>query len=216
MSKINSWEELVNDGENYGGADLSPLQKILVESIKNRTILKIQDRFLFSKTGEVGPDHGVGLAKLIANFEPLKEIESLIVTHNDLGPEGVAILSESPVLTRVNDLHLGSSQLKDEGARIIAQSGQWKNLTYLNLECNGIGPEGARALANSPHLKKLTSLNLVDNRLGDEGVMSVVESDIVNHLTYLHLGGNRLKNPTTKKAVKESLRLAHIKTLKIF
>tara|TARA_B100000686_G_C16781190_1_gene971993 strand:- start:1697 stop:2347 length:651 start_codon:yes stop_codon:yes gene_type:complete len=216
MAKINSWEELVNDGENYGKADLSPLEKILVESIKNRTILKIQDRFLFSKTGEVDPDHGVRLAELIANFEPLKEIESLILTHNDLGPEGVAILSESPVLTQINDLHLGSSQLKDEGARILAQSGQWENLSYLNLECNGIGLEGARALANSPHLRKLTSLNLVDNRLGDEGVMTVVESEIVSCLTYLHLGGNRLKNSATKKNVQESPRLAHIKTLKIF
>ena len=37
--KIKSWEELVNDGGNYGGADFSPMEKLLIESIKNKTIL---------------------------------------------------------------------------------------------------------------------------------------------------------------------------------
>ena len=183
MAKIKNWEELVNDGENYGKMELSPVEKVLVESIKNRTILKIQDRFVFSKTGEVEREHGSNLARLMANFKPLQDIESLIVTHNDLGPESLSILSESPVLTKVNDLHLGSNQLGDEGAKILAESGQWRNLTYLNLECNGIGSDGAQALSKSPHLGKLTSLNLVDNRLGDEGVMAIVESGLVNQLT---------------------------------
>ena len=82
--KIKNWEELVNDGANYGGveANYTPTEKILVESIKNKTVLKIQDGFLFSKTGEISdPDHVKNLAQLIAHFEPLKDINSFIITH---------------------------------------------------------------------------------------------------------------------------------------
>ena len=214
--KIKNWEDLVNDGDNYGGEDYSPLEKLLIESIKNKTILKIQDSFLFFKTGEQDPAHGKNLAELIARFNPLKDITSLIVAHNGLGPDAVETLSESPILTRIEYLHLGSNRLGDEGAKVIAQSKRWENLNYLNLECNNIGLEGPRALAASPYLKQLTSLNLVDNRMGDEGVLAIARSPLVEHLDYLHLGGNRLKDPSTKNSVKESLQLAHIQTIKIF
>ena len=212
--KIKNWEELVNDGDNYGGTDYSPMEKLLIESIKNKNILKVQDSFLFSKSGEQDPDHGKKLTDLIACFKPLKDITSLIITHNGLGPDAMETLSNSPLLNGIEYLHLGSNRLADEGAKIIAQSRQWEQVYYLNLECNSIGIEGAQALAESPFLKRLTSLNLVDNRMGDAGVLAIAQSPLVANLEYLHLGGNRLKDPRTKKTVKESL--LHIPTLKIF
>ncbi|MFQ5445122.1 MAG: hypothetical protein ACE5EK_10960, partial [Nitrospinales bacterium] len=121
--KVKSWEELVNDGENYGAPEkeLTPTEKIIVESIKDKKILKIQDSFAFSKRGDAaGPEHGKQLAEIIANFEYLNGITSLIITHNHLGPEGMRILSESPYLTQVEYLHLGSNHLGDEGAKILA------------------------------------------------------------------------------------------------
>lgn len=214
--KNKNWEALINDGDNYGGVDYSPIERLLIESIKNKTILKIQDGFMFSKNGELDPNHGKNLAELIASFEPLKGITSLIITHNGLGPDAVTIFSEAPILACVDYLHLGSNRLGDEGAKIIAQSPLWENLKYLNLECNGIGPQGARVLASSPYLKKLTSLSLVDNRMGDVGVLTIAKSSLVTYLDYLHLGGNRLKDPATKSAIKELSQLNHIQTLKIF
>ncbi|MFQ5444396.1 MAG: hypothetical protein ACE5EK_07255, partial [Nitrospinales bacterium] len=76
MKKTINWEALVNDGENYGdlGANLSPQEKIIFEAIKDQTVLKIQDSYAFSKTGQVTADHGKELAALIANFEPAKKI----------------------------------------------------------------------------------------------------------------------------------------------
>ena len=139
--KIKNWEELINDGENYGDAEgqFSAIEKIIFESIKDKKLLKIQDSYAFSKTGhQKNSDHGKQLAELIANFEPLKEITSLIITHNDLGPEGIKVLAGSRVLPKVEYLHLGSNNLGNEGTKILAQSELFSQVKTLNLECNGI------------------------------------------------------------------------------
>lgn len=216
--KIKNWEELVNDGENYGGTNenLTPEQKIVFESIKNKTVLKIQDAYAFSRTGKISEDHGRVLATLIANFEALKNITTIIITHNRLGSEGIKILAQSKLLPKVDYLHLGSNDLGSEGAKIIAQSELFSEVKTLNLECNGITAEGARALAASPFLTQLTSLNLVDNRVGDEGALAIADSDTLSNLTYLHLGGNRVRSEDAKNALRTSKKLTCLETLKVF
>ena len=91
QNKIKNWEELCNDGENYGGEgkNLSPQEKILFESIKDKKVLKIQDAYLFSKTGKIEEGHGPKLCEMIANFQFIKTISSMILTHNHLGAEGI-------------------------------------------------------------------------------------------------------------------------------
>ena len=218
QDKLKNWEELCNDGENYGGEgqNLSPREKVLFENIKDKKVLKLQDAYLFSKTGKIEEDHGVNLAKLVANFPFIKSISSLIITHNQLGAEGVKILTESPYLPKISDLHLGSNNLGDEGAIIIAQSEIFAELVTLNLECNGITEKGAKALAESPVLKKVEYLNLVDNRAGDEGAFAIANSDSLSNLTYLHLGGNRVKSEEAKQALKNSPKLTKLEKLKVF
>ena len=89
-NKTKNWEELCNDGENYGGEgkNLSPKEKILFESIKDKKVLKIQDAYLFSKTGKIEENHGPDLAAMIANCQFIKTISSIILTHNHFGAEG--------------------------------------------------------------------------------------------------------------------------------
>ena len=218
QDKVKNWEELCNDGENYGGEgeNLSPKEKILFENIKDKKVLKIQDAYLFSKTGKIEDDHGKNLAKMIANFPFIKTISSMILTHNQLGPDGVAILAESAYLPKIVDLHLGSNNLGDEGAIIIAQSEVFSELVTLNLECNGITSKGIKALAQSSVLKKVKYLNLVDNRAGDEGALAIANSDNLGNLTYLHLGGNRVKSEEAKTALKNSPKLTKLEKLKVF
>jgi len=218
MKKELNWEALVNDGENYGGVnrELSPQEKIVFESIKDKKVLKIQDSYAFSKTGQVTADHGRELAALIANFEPVSQIATLILTHNHLGSEGVKILTQSQILPKITYLHLGSNHLGDEGVKIISLAELFSEVTTLNLECNGITAEGAKALAASPVFTKVTYLNLVDNRIGDEGALAIAGSDTFSNLTYLHLGGNRIKSAEVKRALKESPKLARLETLKVF
>ena len=133
--KLKNWEELCNDGENYGGEgkDLSPKEKILFESIKDKKVLKIQDAYLFSKTGKIEENHGPNLATMIANLHFIKTISSIILTHNHIGPEGIKILAASPFLPKIKDLHMGSNNLGDEGAKIIAESEGFSELVTLNL-----------------------------------------------------------------------------------
>ena len=218
QNKTKNWEELCNDGENYGGEgkNLSPKEKILFESIKDKKVLKIQDAYLFSKTGKIEEGHGPQLAEMIANFQFIKTISSVILTHNHLGAEGIKILAESQFLPKIKDLHLGSNNLGDEGAKIIAQAEVFSELVTLNLECNGITAEGAKALAQSSVLTKVEYLNLVDNRVGNEGALAIANSDNFSNLTYLHLGGNRVKSEETKAALKNSPKLSKLEKLKVF
>lgn len=219
--KFKNWEELINDGENYGGVNkeqFSPMEKAVFEAIKDKTVLKVQDSFVFSKTGHnaEGEDHPVELAKLIARFEHLKEITSIIITHNRLNAEALRIIVGSSILNNIDYLHLGSNNFGDEGAKIIAESPLFAKVLFLNLECNGIGPEGAKALATSTVLTQVTTLSLVDNRVGDAGALAIAQSDNLRNLTYLHLGGNHVKSEDVKQALRESPKLTQLKTLKVF
>lgn len=218
--KFKNWEEIINDGENYGGVEeqLAPMEKAVFEAIKDKKVLKVQDSFVFSKTGHNadGENHPIELAELIANFEHLKEVTSLIITHNRINAEALQIMVNSPILNNIDYLHLGSNNLGDEGAKIIAESPLFAKVHTLNLECNGIGPEGAKALATSTVLTQVTTLSLVDNRIGDEGALAIAQSDNLRNLTYLHLGGNRVKSEDVKQALRESPKLTQLKTLKVF
>lgn len=218
QNKIKNWEELANDGEQYGGANINftPNQKTIFECIRDKTVLKIQDKYVFSKSGQnLAENHGSELAALIAHFEPLKTITSLIITHNDLGVEGIRLLAESSVFGQVEYLHLGSNNLGDDGVKILSQSTIFAHIHTLNLECNKITAEGAKALADSV-FNKLTSLSLVDNRIGDAGAKFLAESDTLANLTYLHLGGNRIKSEEAREALRKSKKLTRLQTLKIF
>jgi len=216
--KLKNWEELVNDGEQYGDptSELTQEQKIIFENIKDQKVLKLQDAYDFVKRDEVTREHGINLAKIISDFELLNSIHTIIITHNNLGPEGIKILASSNSLPKVDYLHLGSNNLGDEGIEILASCDLFSEVKTLNLEQNGITERGAKALASSSVLTKLTSLNLVDNRIGDQGALAIADSGTLSNLIYLHLGGNRIKSETAKTALRESKKLTQLKTLKVF
>ena len=216
--KLKNWEELVNDGEQYGDikSELTPNQKIVFENIKDQKVLKLQDAYAFVKRDEVTREHGINLARLISDFELLNSIHTIIITHNNLGPEGIKILAASSSLPKVDYLHLGSNSLGDEGAEVLAACYLFSEVKTLNLEQNGITARGAEALATSPVLTKLTALNLVDNRVGDQGVLAIANSDTLSNLIYLHLGGNQIKSEEAKKALRESKKLTRLEKLKVF
>ncbi|MFQ5482999.1 MAG: hypothetical protein ACE5ER_09590 [Nitrospinaceae bacterium] len=212
------WEKLINDGSNYAGMgdQWSAEQKTLFECIKDRKVLKVQDAYAFSRQGKKEENHAVNLARLIADFEPMEKVTGLIITHNDLTPEALQILIDSPFIKDINYVQLGSNELGDEGVRILAQCEKFKNMHTLSLECNNIGPEGAKSLAASPFVTNLNYLSLVDNRVGDEGALAIANAEALSQLTYLHLGGNRIRSDATKQRVRESPKLANLKMLKIF
>ena len=218
VEKLKNWEELCNDGEQYGDptSELTKDQKIIFENIKDQKVLKIQDAYLFVKREEVTRAHGIHLASLVSDFEPLNSVHTIIITHNNLGPEGIKIIAESNSLPKVDYLHLGSNNLGDEGIEILASCDLFSEVKTINLEQNSITERGAKALATSSALTKLTSLNLVDNRIGDQGALAIANSDILSNLIYLHLGGNRVKSEATKIALRESKNLSQLKTLKVF
>jgi Ran GTPase-activating protein (RanGAP) involved in mRNA processing and transport len=218
VEKLKNWEELVNDGEQYGDptSELTQDQKAVFENIKDQKILKIQDAYAFIKRDEVTRSHGINLATLVSDFEPLSSVHTIIITHNNLGPEGVKIIAASSSLPKVDYLHLGSNNIGDEGLETLASCELFSEVKTLNLEQNGITERGAKALATSSAFTQLTSLNLVDNRIGDQGALAIANSDTLSNLIYLHLGGNQIKSEAAKGALRESKNLTQLKTLKVF
>ena len=50
--KPKNWEELVNDGEQYGDitSELTPNQKIIFENIKDQKVLKLDSSFDYARS----------------------------------------------------------------------------------------------------------------------------------------------------------------------
>ena len=83
----------------------------------------------------------------------------------------------------------------------------------------GLSIDEFNALVNTedPQLINLQRTSLIPVlRTGDEGALAIANSDTLSNLIYLHLGGNRIKSEKAKLALRESKKLTHLKTLKVF
>ncbi len=87
-------------------------------------------------------------------------LESLRLTYNNLGDEGLAALLNSPQVARLRDLDLQANGLTDATAHLLASSPHLGRLERLVLVANFLSVEGMRALAASPHLGALRALDV--------------------------------------------------------
>ncbi len=116
----------------------------------------------------------------------LRNLTTLDLCYNKLGPEGARALAASPHLRNLTTLDLWHNDLGAEGAQALAASPHLQHLTTLNLGLNDLGPEGARALAASPHLRNLTTLDLCYyNNIGPDGAQALARSPNLPNLTTL-------------------------------
>src|SRR5262249_5342007 len=86
------------------------------------------------------------------------QLTSLAFQGCNLTDAEIAVLANSPNLSRLRHLDLGRNAIGDEGVQALASSRYLANLEALILEDNSIGPNGATALAASPHLTRLKKL----------------------------------------------------------
>lgn len=133
---------------------------------------------------------------------------------NHLEAEGARVLSESPLLEGLVELHLGRGSIENEGLAALLESGNLRHLrtlglrnnrldhagveilvawegasrlTSLDLHGNVIGDHGAAALANAEYLSNLNVLNVSATHISDRGARALVDSKTLNRITELRL-----------------------------
>lgn len=111
-----------------------------------------------------------------------------------MGPDGVAILAVSPVLSNLRDLELSDNTLGPGGAAALAVSKAMGNIRRLALAQNNIGRQGLQLLLSSSGLERLESLDVSSNGLGANGAMFLASSPVARRLRHLDLADNQIED----------------------
>jgi uncharacterized protein (TIGR02996 family) len=130
---------------------------------------------------------GLGASTALARAG-LAAVEALDLSMSNLGPEGLATLSDGfPALT---SLGLFQGSTGDVGAGILARS-SLRKLAHLNLCQCGVTGVGVRALGDGPW-RALESLDLSGAVLGEAGARALVEGPALRSLRSLSLRNAKL------------------------
>ncbi len=157
----------------------------------------------------------------------LSDVEQLILNDNNLGSEGMRVLStihlpqlhtiqlvrtrpevqgvQSLILMSKNEtlrsLSLGGNNLPPDTANILARA-PLPGLRVLDLRDNRLGDAGAIALSQNAHLQNLVRLDLASNLVEDEGADALVASPNLSGLIHLDLHENVISPPAAARLKK--------------
>jgi Ran GTPase-activating protein (RanGAP) involved in mRNA processing and transport len=109
-----------------------------------------------------------GGVSALAEADFFRELRSLSLAGNIVGPNAVAALASAPA-EKLRVLDLSGNRVSALGAQWLAESPLLRNLLVLDLAESRIcddGDGGAEALADSPYLDGLIHLNLAGNPIG--------------------------------------------------
>jgi uncharacterized protein (TIGR02996 family) len=166
----------------------------------------------------VGPE---GAAALAGSASLGGSLRRLVLDHNDIGDAGLATLSRSRSLARLELLSVKANGIGADGLRALAAGEGLPSLTRLELSfneaisaegvaalaasprfarletlwlrrCPHIGAEGARGIAESPRASSLRDLNLLSCKIGRGGARAIAESPYLSGLRTLEVSYNRL------------------------
>ena len=118
----------------------------------------------------------------------LPHLRDLDLTFTAPGPEGIRLLSTSPVMSRLRRLSFNANHVNRALAAELANCHETSNLRVLHLAANAVGNSGAAAIARSPHLAGLLVLDLSQSQVGDEGIQAILDSPLADSLVLLDLG----------------------------
>jgi uncharacterized protein (TIGR02996 family) len=194
-------------------ADRSELPQVLEHFSGSACAAGLQVLDLPFRQYHPGSTTGDALARALAASK-FTRLECLYLGCEEIGPDGVTALAQSPVLANVHKLELGDNPIGDAGARALAGSPHLANLTALGVGCCQISSDGVAALAGSPHLAKLTHLNLWSCELTAEGVEVLADSPYLTRLAALTFDGARLGLDGVR-ALAGSANMAHLTYLRL-
>jgi len=130
------------------------------------------------------------VAKNLANNPSLQNLLSL--TMRQVGDSGIAAISQSPYIRKLQNLELADGNIGDDGIKSFVNSEIMSNLELLDFSYCKIGDEGIKALANATKLTNLIGLKLNNNIFGDEGIKALASSQTLVNLKHLDLDGCKI------------------------
>ena len=173
----------------------------------------------------------------LASQNALRNLFSLNLWGNGLGPEHLSVFGDQAVMTRLTHLSLSRNAIGDEGA-IALTRGRFRSLRVLLLNSTQISDKSIHEIANngglttiqrldisrnddisnasmesiaeSTSFASLTHLNLPGTSIDDDGAQALVESKTLNNLRLLNIGGLELR-PTTIQALRRRFPRAVVK-----
>lgn len=120
----------------------------------------------------------------------LSRIQKLELGSNDLNAQAIEALMASPLLNSVHTLHVDINKIGDRGAQAIGQAPHLASLRRLAITYNQIGDVGFEAIVTSPHLTNLQQLYCDENRITIKGVQTLANSPQASALKDLDLSYN--------------------------
>jgi uncharacterized protein (TIGR02996 family) len=118
---------------------------------------------------------------------------TLALENNELSPETIRALANSPRLAGLRRLVLSGNPIGPHGANALAGSIYLTGLEALVLNLTGVGGAGITALARSPHLGRLLFLGLSGNNIEPAGLIELARSTQLSSLRALDLSNCRLE-----------------------
>ncbi len=123
---------------------------------------------------------------------PLTFLNSLSVSRNPLGDEGLRVIATGSRFESVESLALAETGVTAVGAGVVIGPDSVYGLSSLDLSRNPLGDEGVEALAASPYGSYLRSLYLDGVGATDRGARALASSPHLADLGYLQFRGNDL------------------------
>lgn len=131
-------------------------------------------------------------ARELARLAGRRQLKSLDLKYNDLGPEGAEILfADAGSWEGLRSLDISANEIGDDGVRALAGAGlpelRWLSVSS-NDPKNQLTADGAAALAEAKGLGRLETLHLFGHPLGAEGAAALIHSRSLRSLRVLNVG----------------------------
>lgn len=140
------------------------------------------------------------VVEALASEGHLPNLETLDLTRNYGGSQGLQALARSSVLPRLRRLHLGFNNVSDEALATLAESPLIERLEALdlrgNLSCTAMGLE---TLLDNPRAAALRQLNLSGVQVGSLSMQALARSPVARVLRELYLDRVNLGNEAIKQ-----------------
>ncbi len=126
-------------------------------------------------------------ARRLAKAPFLGSLRRLNVNYSSFGLEGLqALLKKNP--PELHTLLLANNDLGPDGVIWLAESPTSDSLLEVDLSQNDLGTRAAKALGKASHFRNLLVLRIFDNPLRDAAIMALQESPLGKRLAILEAG----------------------------
>ena len=129
-------------------------------------------------------------ANILANDSSWVNLQTLKLSNNNIGDEGISALSKNKIWKSLLTLDLENTSISADGVAVLCSNITWSELRTLNLARNSVGDKGIANLSETKLWTQLEVLNLQSNSISAEGAVVLGSSKTWRNLDTLNLSNN--------------------------